>query len=135
MVGNHKSGRKPSPEGSTERSKKYTFYVKEYAQTNTNGNIVSWIEDSYFQWFKRKHGAQWQERVRAYMRWDVQQWKANHHWRCKCEPIGILQNYKHNRVHKCHACNSYKNKSAEIMDMSAAQKADYYKELLGDDSE
>ena len=135
MVGNHKSGRKPSPEGSTERSKKYTFYVKEYARTNSSGNIVEWIEDSYFQWFKRKHGAQWQERVRAYMRWDVQQWKANHHWRCKCEPIGILQNYKHNRVHKCHACNSYKNKSAEIMDMSAAQKADYYKELLGDDSE
>jgi len=135
MVGNHKSGRKPSPEGASERSKKYTFYVKEYARTNSSGNIVEWIEDSYFQWFKRKHGAQWQERVRAYMRWDVQQWKANHHWRCKCEPIGILQNYKHNRVHKCHACNSYKNKSAEIMDMSAAQKADYYKELLGDDSE
>ena len=53
MVGNHKSGRKPNPDGSLERSKKYTFYVKEYAQTNSNGNIVSWIEDSYFQWFKR----------------------------------------------------------------------------------
>ena len=97
MVGNHKSGRKPNPDGSLERSKKYTFYVKEYAQTNSNGNIVSWIEDSYFQWFKRKHGAQWQERIRAYMRWEVQAWKRAHHWRCDCEPIGILQHYKHNR--------------------------------------
>ena len=95
MVGNHKSGRKPSPEGASERSKKYTFYV----------------------------------------RWDVQQWKNNHHWRCKCEPIGILQNYKHNRVDKCHACGSWKNKAAQVAQMSQTQKAEYYKELMGDDSE
>ena len=135
MVGNHKSGRKPSPEGATERSKKYTFYVKEYARTNSSGNIVEWIEDSYFQWFKRKHGAQWQEMVRSYMRWDVQQWKKNHHWRCKCEPIGILQNYKHKRVDKCYACGSFKNKAAEVAQMSQTQKAEYYKELMGDNSE
>ena len=135
MVGNHKSGRKPNPDGSLERSKKYTFYVKEYAQTNANGNIISWIEDSYFQWFKRKHGAQWQERIRAYMRWEIQAWKRDHHWRCDCEPIGILQNYKHNRVPKCHSCGKYRRKIDQINDMSTRERIDYNQSLIDGDTE
>ena len=118
-----------------ERSKKYTFYVKEYATTNVSGNIVSWTEDSYFQWFKRKHGAQWQERIRAYMRWEVQAWKRDHHWRCKCEPIGILLNYKHNRISKCHSCGSYRRKIDEINDMNTRERMDYNQSLIDGDTE
>ena len=133
MAGNHKSGRKPNPDGGLERSKKYTFYVKEYAHTNLDGNIDYWVEDSYFQWFKRKHGSHWQEQVRAFMRWDVKQWKENHHWRCKCKPIGIWQNWKHNRQTKCHACGEYRRQSDRVMDMSPLEKREYYQSLMSED--
>ena len=129
MVGNHKSGRKPNPDGSLERSKKYTFYVKEYATTNSSGNIIEWTEDPYFQWFKRHHGGTWQEMVRSYMRWDVEQWKRNHHWRCKCPAIGILENWKHNRQPKCHACGEYHRQTDKIADMSVLERQEYYDDL------
>lgn len=135
MVGNHKSGRKPNPEKGLERSKKYSFYVKEYAHLDHNGNIDYWLEDSYFQWFKRHHGARWQEKIRAFMRWDVQQWKKNHHWRCKCEPVGILQNWRHNRQTKCHVCGEYRRQADKIMDMTPQEKREYYESLVGDDDE
>tara|TARA_Y100001970_G_scaffold252934_1_gene327141 strand:+ start:2702 stop:3124 length:423 start_codon:yes stop_codon:yes gene_type:complete len=126
MVGNHKSGRKPNPEGSLERSKKYTFYVKEYATTNSSGNIIGWTEDPYFQWFKRHHGSNWQKMVRAYMRWDVERWKKKSWWRCKCEPIGILQNWKHVQQRKCLACGSYYRNADRIADMTILEKQEYY---------
>ena len=133
MVGNHKSGRKPNPYGGLERSKKYTFYVKEYAHTDSSGNIDYWVEDSYFQWFKRHHGGQWQEKVRAFMRYDVQCWRRDHHWQCDCQPIGIIGNWKHNRQPKCHICNKYRRKHDMIMDMNPREKKEYYESLRRSD--
>ena len=129
MAGNHKSGRKPNPYGGLERSKKYTFYVKEYAHTNLEGNIDYWVEDNYFQWFKRHHGSRWQEKVRTFMRWDVQQWKKHSHWRCGCENIGIWGNWRHNRQHKCHVCGEYRRKADMIMDMTPLEKKAHYESL------
>jgi hypothetical protein len=133
MVGNHKSGRKPNPYGGLERSKKYTFYVKEYAHTDHNGNIDQWIEEPYFQWFKRHHGARWQEVVRNFMRADVKAWKTYHHWRCDCDPIGILENWKHKRQSQCHKCGKYRNKAEQIMNMTPAEKREYYESLRATD--
>ena len=133
MVGNHNSGSKPNPDGGLERSKKYTFYVKEYAHTNLEGNIDYWVEEPYFQWFKRHHGSDWQEKVRAFMRWDVAKWKESSHWRCKCEPIGILENWKHTREPKCHRCGAYYRKYDMIMDMNPREKKEYYESLRNND--
>jgi hypothetical protein len=63
------------------------------------------------------------------MRWDVQQWKKNSHWRCKCEDIGIWGNWRHNRQPKCHACGAYHRKSDMIMDMTPLEKKAYYESL------
>jgi|TARA_R110002096_G_C14630608_1_gene724895 hypothetical protein len=114
MVGNHKSGRKPSAESSYTRTKKVSFYVKEYAVTNHDGNIVEWVEDPMFLWFKRHHGAQWQARVRAWMHNDIESWKKYHHWRCGCPNRGPLGNYHHNRTPQCQVCKQWKNKAMEI---------------------
>lgn len=109
MVGvKGKSGRKPNPNGKTERYKKISFYVKEYASMDANFNTVKWIEDSTFQWFKRHHGAQWQNKVRAFMYEDVRAWKEIH-WRCKCPNIGIVGNLRHPRQDKCWDCEQYRN--------------------------
>ncbi len=109
MVGvKGKSGRKPNPNGQTERYKKISFYVKEYARTDANFNIVEWIEDPTFQWFKRHHGSQWQNKVRSFMYEDVRAFKSIH-WRCKCEPIGVFGNYKHPRIDQCFPCGQFKN--------------------------
>jgi hypothetical protein len=128
MAGNHKSGRKPNPDAKLERWKKYTFYVKEYARTNVNGNIVEWQEEPYFQWFRRHHESQWQERLRAYMRADVSAWKRDHHWRCDCQPIGLWENWKHNRQPKCHLCGKYRLEKDRVMDMSYTERQAYYKQ-------
>ena len=109
MVGvKGKSGRKPNPNGKTERYKKISFYVKEYANIDANFNTVEWIEDPTFQWFKRHHGAQWQNKVRAFMYEDVRAWKEIH-WRCKCRNIGVVGNLKHPRQEKCWDCDQYRN--------------------------
>jgi len=125
-----KSGRKPNPEASLERSKKYTFYVKEYARTNGNGNIVEWVEDSYFQWFKMHHGARWQERVRAWMREDVKQWRIASFWRCKCPNIGVMGNYRSKKRGHCRLCNDYYREVDRINNMSYTEKQEYYKRKM-----
>lgn len=111
MVGvKGKSGRKPNPESKYERNSKVTFYVKEYARTNANGNIVEWVKSHDFVWFKRHHGARWMDQIRAWMRQDVRAWKTDHHWTCKCPPsIYVPSNKRHNRIDKCHKCGEYKN--------------------------
>ena len=125
-----KSGRKPNQDSNLERSKKYTFYVKEYARTNANGNIVEWIEDSYFQWFKMHHGARWQERVRAWMRQDVQHWRQTSFWRCKCPHVGIMGNYRSKRQPHCRLCDEYYRDVDRINNMSYTEKQEYYKRKI-----
>jgi hypothetical protein len=105
-----KSGRKPDPNTEHERYKKISFYVKEYAVLDAQFNIVKWTEDPTFQWFKRHHSASWQNKVRGFMYEDVRAFK-DIHWRCKCENIGILGNYKHPRESKCYVCNTWKNEA------------------------
>ena len=129
MAGNHRSGRKKSKDTNTSRSKKYTFYVKEYAQTNGNGDIVKWVEDSYFQWFRRHHGAEWQEKVRAFMRYDVAKWREKSWWRCKCEPIGVIGNWRHNQRPHCRLCGDYRTQHDRVADMGPEEKKQYYEEL------
>jgi len=110
MVGvKGKSGRKPNPELNYQRNKKISFYVKEYAETNLNGNITKWIEEPNFQWFKRKHGAQWQAVIRNWIRLDVGPYKKKM-WQCKCPPsYNVPGNLHTSREDKCHKCGQYQN--------------------------
>jgi len=103
MVGNHNSGRKPDPLAGQTRHKKITFYVKEYQ------DFQGWKLDPIFVWFKRHHGARWQEKLRQYMYNDVKHWKIHEFWRCECPNVGTLGNYNHNQTPKCHKCGTWKN--------------------------
>jgi hypothetical protein len=104
MVGNRHSGRKADENSELIRYKKRSFYVKEYFY---NGQ---WMEDANFTWFRRHHGARWQDRVREWMRQDVIAWRTYSHWRCNCDG-GHLGNYRHNRIDKCHVCDTWKNEA------------------------
>ena len=103
MVGNHNSGRKPDPLAAQTRHKKITFYVKEY------WDFDGWKLDTTFVWFKRHHGARWQEKLRQYMYNDVKEWKIYGFWRCECPNTGTLGNYMLNQTPKCHRCGTWKN--------------------------
>ena len=105
MAGNHNSGRKPDPLAGQIRHKKITFYVKEYH------NYKGWKLDPIFLWFKRHHGARWQEKVRSWMYNDVAEWKLTRHWRCECPNEGTFGNYMHQRQPKCHTCGTWKNEA------------------------
>ena len=108
MVGNRHSGRKADENSELVRYKKRSFYVKEYFY---NGQ---WMEDAHFTWFRRHHGARWQDRVREWMRQDVIAWRKNSHWRCNCDG-GHLGNYRHNRIDKCHTCGDFKTEAIRRM--------------------
>ena len=75
--------------------------------TTVNSTTVT-IDDPIFTWFKRHHGARWQSQVREFMRLDVEHYKREQFWRCKCPNNGLLGNYIPNRLPKCHICNTWK---------------------------
>ena len=100
-----KSGRKADPNGSRTRYKKITFYVAEYL------DFDGWKLDPTFVWFKRHHGSKWQQKVRNWMRNDVQHWRSTSFWRCSCPNIGLLGNYIHHRQAQCYQCKSWKNEA------------------------
>jgi len=104
MVGNHNSGRKKDPNTENYRMGKKTFYIKQ--KKNTKGE---WVDDPNFQWFKRKHGSNWQKQLKAWMLLDVRQWKENAHWRCKCPNEGIMGNYIPKRTPQCPICDAWQN--------------------------
>ena len=103
-----KSGRKADPNGSRTRYKKITFYVAEHL------DFDGWKLDPTFVWFKRHHGAKWQQKVRQWMYNDVKHWrdpKNGNFWRCECPNTGVLGNYIHTRQPQCYKCQQWKNES------------------------
>ena len=110
MVGNHNSGRKKSQNSEDIRMGKKTLYIKQKLNRDTG----KWIDDPIFTWFKRHHGAKWQSQVREFMRLDVEHYKREQFWRCKCPNHGLLGNYIPNRIPKCHICSTWKNKITEL---------------------
>ena len=93
----------------------YLGFLHEYANGAWTGKDsvqpidVSAYVDPIFVWFKRHHGARWQEKLRQYMYNDVKHWKIHEFWRCECPNVGTLGNYNHNQTPKCHKCGTWKN--------------------------
>ena len=104
MVGNHNSGRKKDPNTENYRLAKKTFYIKQ--KKNQKGE---WVDDTIFQWFKRKHGTDWQKQLKAWMRVDVKHWKTHSFWQCKCPNTGVMGNYIPNRIPQCPRCKAWHN--------------------------
>jgi len=110
MVGNHNSGRKKSNNSDYYRMGKKTLYIKQ--KKNTQGK---WVDDLYFQWFKRHHGKDWQTMVRQYMKWDVDNWREKSFWRCtKCPNTGLLGNYVSRKQPNCPKCGEWQNQIMKI---------------------
>jgi len=106
MVGNRNSGRKAEANSNDVRYKKRSFYVKEYYSHQKD----KWIEDPTFTWFRKHHGARWQDQIRTWMRQDVIAWREKSHWRCACDS-DLHGNYRHINIHKCYSCKTWKNEA------------------------
>jgi len=105
MVGNHNSGRKKDPNTENYRMGKKTFYIKQKKNLKDQ-----WVDDPYFQWFKRKHGSLWQKQLRQWMKLDVDAWREKRFWRCnKCPNTGLLGNYVSRKSPRCQQCGAWQN--------------------------
>ena len=105
MVGNHNSGRKRDPNTENYRMGKKTFYIKQ--KKNIKGG---WVDDPYFQWFKRKHGSLWQKQLRQWMKLDVDAWREKSFCRCnKCPNTGLQGNYVSRKSPRCQQCGAWQN--------------------------
>ena len=109
MVGNLNSGRKKDPESDYTRMGKKTFYVRQ-----TKNLKDEWVDDTTFQWFKKKHGNLWQKQIRTWMYLDVTRFKEEKHWQCKCPNTGVLGNYIPNRQPRCASCLEWKSELAKL---------------------
>ena len=91
MVGNKNSGRKKDPVSDYIRMGKKTLYIRQTQSSDTG-----------------------KSQVREFMRLDVEHYKRESFWRCKCPNNGLLGNYIPNRLPKCHICGSWKNKIVQL---------------------